>query len=171
MKQLFTGLLIFTILQVSAHVTQGQTRLGVVRCNYVALSVKDLTASLPFYSNVLGLNVVAVPAALAASQAWFDVGGGQQIRLVEGRSETNSAKSENTSISLMVSSLRLAEQQLRQRNVSVSRQNGPSGKPILLVNDPDGYQIELSEGKIKTESPGFLQSAAKTLWKSITTVE
>ena len=171
MKQLFTGLLIFTILLISIGVTQAQTRLGVVRCHYVALSVKDLTASLPFYSNVLGLNIVAVPSALAASQVWFDVGGGQQIRLVSGRSNDNSTKSENVSIALLVSSLRTAEQQLRQRNLSISRQIGPSGKPMLLVNDPDGYQIELTEGKAKTESPGFLQSAAKTLWKSITTVE
>jgi lactoylglutathione lyase len=171
MKQLFTGLLIFTILLVSVDVAHAQSRLGVVRCNHVALSVKNLTVSLPFYSNVLGLHIVAVPSGLATSQAWFDIGGGQQIRLVEGRSGAIEIKSENTSIALVVSSLHIAEQQLRQRNLAVSRQNGPSGKPILLVSDPDGYQIELSEGKAKSDGPSFLQSAAKTLWKSITTVE
>ncbi len=171
MKQLFTGLLIFTILLVSVEGTRAQSWLGVVRCNHVALSVKDLAISIPFYNNVLGLPILAVPSALASSQAWFDVGGGQQIRLVSGRPDGMSTKSENVSIALVVSSLRTAEQQLRQRNLAVSRQNGPSGKPILLVSDPDGYQIELTEGKAKSDSPSFLQSAAKTLWKSITTVE
>lgn len=170
MKQVL-GIGLFIGLLFGGNVARAQSRLGVVRCNYVTLAVKNLTVSLPFYGNVLGLTIVAVPSSLATSQAWFNVGGGQQIRLVEGRSEISSIKSENTSISLLVNSLRVAEQQLKQRNVPLSRQVNTAGKSVLLLTDPDGYQIELSEGKLKTDGPGFFQSAAKTLWKSITTVE
>ena len=166
MKQLI-GFLLCIGLQISGNVASAQSRLGVVRCTHVALPVKDLAVSLPFYSNVLGLPLVAVPSALASSQAWFDVGGGQQIRLIEGRPDGSSASI--TRIALVVKSLRQAEQQLKQRNPAVLRQTSQAGKPIIFVNDPDGYQIELSEGK--PEKPGFFQSAAKTLWKSITTVE
>ncbi|MBO0932794.1 VOC family protein [Fibrella aquatilis] len=165
----FVGLLLSIGLLFLVSVTQAQSRLGVLRCAYVALPVKDLSASLTFYNTVLGLQPVAVPSALANSQAWFNIGGGQQIRLIEGRADGGAIGATNSRIALVVSSLRQAEQQLRQRNPAVARQVGLAGKPVIYITDPDGYQLELSEGK--AESPGFLQSAAKTLWKSITTVE
>lgn len=145
----------------SALLAYGQSKQGAVGYAHVMLPVRNLTTSLPFYSTVLGLRIVAVPSGLASSQAWFDVGGGQQVRLVESKVESGNT----IHIGLLVSSLRRIEQQCRQRNLPVSS----LGKNSLVVTDPDGYQIELAEGK--REGPSFLQSAAKTLWKSITTVE
>lgn len=141
----------------------GQERLGIQRYGHIVLPVRSLAASISFYNNVLGLAPVAVPSSVASSQAWFQIGGGQQIRLVEGRPTVG------TNLALVVSSLKKAEQQLRQRGVSVSKQNLSTGLTTLYVTDPDGYVVEFNEGK--SEGPGFLQSAAKSIWRSMTEVD
>jgi len=144
-----------------------QGRLGIQRYSHIVLPVKSLGASIPFYNNVLGLKPVAVPSGIANSQAWFDIGGGQQIRLVEGR--TDATRTAGTNLALVVSSLRQTEQQLRQRGVAVSKQSLVTGITTLYVSDPDGYVLEFNQGK--SEGPGFLQSAAKSIWRSMTEVE
>ena len=154
MKKLLTG---FLFLFAFAAAGQGRLR-------HVVVPVKDIAGSIPFYANVLGLRAVAVPGSLAASQAWFDAGGGQQIRLIEGKTDVRGVQ-----LALAVGSLRQTEQQLRQRGVTVARQNSPTGRPALYLTDPDGYAIELAEAK--AEGPGFLQSAAKSIWRSMTEVE
>lgn len=165
MKQLFAGIYLIALLQMPGK-GLAQSALGL---SHVVLPVRELTISLPFYRNVLGLTGVAVPGALASTQAWFDVGGGQQLRLIEKRSDASSLRTGSLLLALRVSSLRQTEQQLRQRGASVTRQTNASGRPALLLTDPDGYVLELSEGK--APKSGFLQSAGKWLWQSITTVE
>lgn len=164
MKQQLTALLMLASLLAAG---QGQGRLGVQRYGHVVLPVRSLAISIPFYNNVLSLKPVAVPSGVASSQAWFEVGGGQQIRLVEGRPENS--RPSGTTLALVVNSLRQTEQQLRQRGVAVSRQNVATGRGNLYVSDPDGYVYEFNEGK--SEGPGFLQSAAKSIWRSMTEVE
>ncbi|HEX9956463.1 MAG TPA: VOC family protein, partial [Fibrella sp.] len=153
MKQRLTALLMLV-----SVLAAGQGRLGIQRYGHIVLPVKSLTASLPFYNNVLGLKPVAVPSRIASSQAWFEIGGGQQIRLVEGRSDAN--RSTGTTLALVVSSLKQAEQQLRQRGAFTSRQSMSTGRDILYVSDPDGYVFEFNEGK--SEGASVLQSAAKS---------
>lgn len=162
MKQRLTALLMLVSL-----VAAGQGRLGIQRYSYIVLPVKSLTASISFYNNVLGLKPVAVPGRIASSQAWFEIGGGQQIRLVEGRADVS--RTTGTTLVLVVSSLKQAEQQLRQRGAFISRQSMSTGRDIMSVSDPDGYVFEFNEGK--AEGPGFLQSAAKSIWRSMTDVE
>ncbi len=164
MKQRLTALLMLVSL-----VAAGQGRLGIQRYGHVVLPVKSLAASIPFYSNVLGLKPIAVPSGIASSQAWFEIGSGQQIRLVEGRTEASRSAGTAINLALIVSSLRQTEQQLRQRGVNVSRQSMSTGRSVLFVSDPDGYVVEFNEGK--SEGPGFLQSAAKSIWRSMTEVE
>lgn len=162
MKQRLTVLLMFVSL-----LAAGQGRLGIQRYGHVVLPVKSLAVSLPFYNTILGLKPVAVPSGIASSQAWFDIGGGQQIRLVEGRADGN--RTAGTNLALVVSSLRQTEQQLRQRGAAISKQNMSTGQTALYVSDPDGYVFEFNEGK--SDGPGFLQSAAKSIWRSMTEVE
>ena len=162
MKQRLTALLMLVSLMAA-----GQGRLGIQRYSYIVLPVKSLTASISFYNNVLGLKPIAVPSRIASSQAWFEIGGGQQIRLVEGRADAS--RTTGTTLALVVSSLRQAEQQLRQRGALVSRQSMSTGRDIMSVSDPDGYVFEFNEGK--PEGAGFLQSAAKSIWRSMTDVE
>ncbi|MEZ0487049.1 VOC family protein [Fibrella aquatica] len=162
MKQRLTVVLLLISLAAA-----GQERLGIQRYGHVVLPVKSLAVSIPFYNNVLGLKPVAVPSGIASSQAWFQIGGGQQIRLVEGRAESN--RPAGTNLALVVSSLKKTEQQLRQRGIATSRQNMSTGITTLSVLDPDGYTFEFNEGK--TEGPGFIQSAAKSIWRSMTEVE
>ncbi|WP_375443422.1 VOC family protein [uncultured Fibrella sp.] len=162
MKQRLTVILLLVSL-----VAAGQGRLGIQRYGHVVLPVKSLAASIPFYNNVLGLKPVAVPSGVASSQAWFEIGGGQQIRLIEGRSDASRPTTMN--LALVVSSLKQTEQQLKQRGVAISRQSMSTGQNSLYVSDPDGYVFEFNEGK--SEGPGFLQSAAKSIWRSMTEVE
>lgn len=165
MKQLFAGFYLIGLLLLSTQV-RAQSALGL---SHVVLPVRELTVSLPFYRNVLGLAGVAVPNTLANTQAWFDVGGGQQLQLVEKRLDASSLRSSSVSVALRVGSLRQTEQQLRQRGVSVTRQTNAGGRAVLLLTDPDGYVIELTQAK--AAKPGFFQSAGKWIWQSITTVE
>ena len=145
----------------------GQDQLGIQRVGHVVVPVKSLEVSMPFYGNLLGLKQLAVPGNLAASQAWFEIGGGQQIRLIEGRPDA--VRPPGTYLALVVGSLKQAERQLRQRGVSVSKQPTAPGRTGLLVADPDGYILEFIESK--PEGPGFLQSAAKAIWRSVTDVD
>lgn len=165
MKQLIAGIYLLCLLQLPGN-SLAQAALGL---DHVVLPVRELTVSLPFYRNVLGLAGVAVPGALASTQAWFDVGNGQQLQLVEKRIDASSLRTGSLLVALRVSSLRQTEQQLRQRGASVTRQTNANGKPTLLLTDPDGYLLELTEAK--APKPGLLQSAGKWLWQSITTVE
>ncbi|MEZ0610733.1 VOC family protein [Fibrella sp. WM1] len=156
------GLLLF-----SANITRAQASLQ--GFSHVVLPIRELGVSLPFYRNVLGLTGVAVPGTLSGSQAWFDIGGGQQLRLVERRTDVSSLRTSGVHVALQVGSLRQAEQLLKQHSAAVIRQTGASGLPVLQLNDPDGYLIELYEGK--ANKPGFIQSAGKWFWKSITSVD
>lgn len=136
---------------------------------HIVLPIRELGVSLPFYRNVLGLTGVAVPGALSGSQAWFDIGGGQQLRLAERRTDVSNLRTSGVHIALQVSSLRQTEQQLKQRGATVARQTGTTGQPVLQLTDPDGYLVELYEGR--ASKPGFVQSAGKWFWKSITSVD
>jgi lactoylglutathione lyase len=169
MKQRAITFGLFCLWLASSPALRAQQAGGVSGYQHVALPVRDLSVSLPFYRSVLALPGIAVPGTLAGSQAWFDLGGGQQLRLIEKRGES-SLRTNGLSVALRVPSLRQAEQQLRQRNATVARQTNATGAPILQLTDPDGYLVELIERK-PANKPGFVPTAAKWLWKQVTTVE
>lgn len=125
----------------------GQERLGTIRPGYVALHVKDLLASTRFYADVLTLSRVPAPTNVKASQVWFNLGNDQQIHLISGRTEEIINDRNGSHIALYVNSIERAEQYLRRRNLTYTRQVGPDDQLQLFVADPDGYLFGLNQGR------------------------
>ncbi len=164
MKKRVTGLLLLL-----SAVALGQGQPGSQGFGHVVLPVKSLAVSMAFYGNGLRLAPVAVPGNLASLQAWFEVGNGQQIRLVEGTGNVPAGRLGGVQVGWLVGSLRQTEQQLRQRGLTPIRQTGAGGKPTLTLTDPDGYGLEIGEGT--AERPGLLQKAARSIWESMKQVD
>lgn len=141
MKLLFWGFLFV------ATGAMGQDRLGIIRPDFVALHVKDLSVSARFYADVLALSPLSLPDNLKASQVWFNLGSDQQIHLVGGRREEIINDRNGTHIALYVNSVSRAEQYLRKRNLPYTKQSGPDGQVQLFITDPDGYVFELNQSR------------------------
>lgn len=169
MKQRMQWLVILGLVWGTLTQAMAQSATGFQGYSHVDLPIRELGVSLPFYRNILGLTGVAVPGTLAGSQAWFDLGGGQQLHLVERRTDVSSLRTGGVHVALQVSSLRRTEQQLKGRSATVTRQTNSAGRAVLQLTDPDGYLIELYEGKASKN--GILQSAGNWFWKSITSVD
>ncbi len=123
------------------------TALGVVGHNHVALHVKDIPVSAAFYRDIVGLKPIPVPDNLKATRAWFDVGNGQMIHLLDGRTETIAHDRNGGHIALFVSNIANSEQFLTAHNLPFHKQVRFDGVTQIYFSDPDGYLLELNEPK------------------------
>jgi catechol 2,3-dioxygenase-like lactoylglutathione lyase family enzyme len=128
----------------SASVTAS---LGIMGHNHVALHVKDIPTSAAFYRDIIGLTPIAVPDNLKATRAWFSINNGQQVHLLDGRTETIQDDRNGRHLALFVRSIPESEQFLKQKNLPYHRQVRFDGVVQLYFPDPDGYLIELNEGR------------------------
>ncbi|MBC8151599.1 MAG: VOC family protein [Bacteroidetes bacterium] len=145
---LFSSLLVLTSL--ASLPVQAQTAsatLGVIRHNHLALHVKDIPASAAFYRDILGLKPVPVPDNLKATRAWFDVGDGQMIHLLDGRTETIAHDRNGGHIALFVQDIAASERFLTAHNLTFHKQVRFDGVTQIYFSDPDGYLFELNEPK------------------------
>jgi len=127
--------------------TPGVATLGVVRHNHLALQVKDLPTSAAFYRDVLGLKPIPVPDNLKTIRAWFDLGQGQQIHLLAGRTAPVVNDRNGSHFAVFVASIEQSERFLTERGLPYHRQVRFDGVAQLYFADPDGYLIELNQGK------------------------
>jgi glyoxylase I family protein len=117
----------------------------VTSCLHVAVMVSNLTRSIEFYSNILGLT--KVDRDLKYPGVWYQIGD-LQIHLIEDlnyqpRVEIDLNKStRNPHIALGVRDLEIAKQQLLAANCVAKMSN--SGRAALFTQDPDGNIIELT---------------------------
>ncbi len=117
----------------------------VTSCLHVAVIVSNLTRSIEFYSNLLGLT--KVDRDLKYPGIWYQVGD-LQIHLIEDlhyqpNVEIDLSKSTRSPhIALGVRDLDVAKQQLLAANCVVKMSN--SGRAALFTQDPDGNAIELT---------------------------
>ena len=139
--------LLLILLLSSAVTAFGQDSLGVVGHNHLALHVKDIPASAKFYGEVIGLKSVAVPQNLKATRAWFAIGNGQMIHLLDGRTETITHDRNGSHIALFVSDIGKSEAFLKAHNIPFHKQIRFDGIAQIYFADPDGYLLELNEGK------------------------
>ncbi|WP_077921265.1 VOC family protein [Spirosoma sp. 209] len=135
------------IFLVTTGTVLGQDKLGISRFNHLALHVKDIPASATFYREVLGLKPVPVPDNLKATRAWFDLGNGQMIHLLDGRTETITHDRNGSHFALFVDNIGQSEAFLKAKNITYHRQVRFDGVVQLYFADPDGYLFELNEGK------------------------
>jgi glyoxylase I family protein len=107
--------------------------------------VSNLTRSIEFYSNILGLK--KVDRDLKYPGVWYQIGD-LQIHLIEDLNyqpsvEIDLVKStRNPHIALGVGDLEAAKQQLVAAKCVVKMSN--SGRAALFTQDPDGNAIELT---------------------------
>ncbi len=139
--------LLLALLLAPAITAFGQDSLGVVGHNHLALHVKDIPASAKFYREVIGLKPVPVPENLKATRAWFDMGNGQMIHLLDGRTENITHDRNGSHIALFVSDIGKSEAFLKARNIPFHKQTRFDGVAQIYFADPDGYLLELNQGK------------------------
>lgn len=149
MKKRLALLVLVSICSIPSLVL-GQDKLGVIRHNHLAIHVKDVPASAEFYRDVLGLKSIPVPDNLKLTRAWFDIGDGQQIHLLNGRTETITHDRNGSHYALFVEDIEKSEQFLKNRNIPYHRQVRFDGVIQLYFSDPDGYLFELNPGKKST---------------------
>lgn len=149
MKKLLVFLLFITAVATPGAVS-GQDRLGVVRHNHLAIQVKDIPVSAAFYRDVLGLKSIPVPDNLKATRAWFDMGDGQMIHLLDGRTQPIAHDRNGSHYALFVEDIGKSEAFLKAKNINYHRQVRFDGVVQLYFPDPDGYLFELNEGKKST---------------------
>ncbi len=141
---LFLG---FAGFSTSAQAQSAPTSLGVIRHNHVALHVKDIPASAAFYRDIVGLKPIPVPDNLKTTRAWFDIGDGQMIHLLDGRTETIVHDRNGGHIALFVGDIAKSEQFLTAHHITFHKQVRFDGVTQIYFADPDGYLLELNEQK------------------------
>lgn len=114
--------------------------------NHLALSVQDIEASTLFYRDVLGLKPIAVPDELKAIRSWFELGGGQDLHLLAGRTAPVTNNDRNAAhFALTIQDANEVEAVLVEKKVAYHRQQRFDGAWQIYISDPDGYVIELNE--------------------------
>ncbi|WP_338875609.1 VOC family protein [Spirosoma sp. SC4-14] len=151
MKKLFIPLLFTCICLVSTSVL-AQDKLGIVRHNHLSIHVKDVPKSAAFYRDVMGLKPIPVPDNLKAIRAWFDLGDGQQIHLLNGRTEDIVHDKNGSHFALFVADINKSEQYLKSQNIAFHRQVRFDGVVQVYFSDLDGYLFKLNEAPKQTKA-------------------
>lgn len=113
--------------------------------NHVALHVQDVDVSCRFYGQILDLPQIARPA-FTFPGAWFSLGPVQQLHLIGERTLPVVAEPRGNHFALRVASIRVAEEDLRRKNVKFSGpKQRPDGMWQIFMQDPDGHVVELTE--------------------------
>ncbi|RYF62461.1 MAG: glyoxalase [Cytophagaceae bacterium] len=151
MKKTVTFLL-FSVSLLTSCLVSGQDKLGITRHNHISIHVKDVPASAAFYRDVIGLKSIPVPENLKAIRAWFDLGNGQQIHLLDGRTEQIVHDRSGSHYALFVEDINKSEQYLKNKNIPYHRQVRFDGIVQVYFSDLDGYMFELNEDKKLTSA-------------------
>jgi len=115
--------------------------------HHASFLVSDLSRSLSFYCDLLGLVINTTRPAMKFDGAWLDINPNQQIHLLvlpnPDSLERPKHGGRDRHIALMVKNLADIRATLiaAQQNVTESQ----SGRPALFCRDPDGNTIELIE--------------------------
>ncbi len=118
------------------------------RLHHVSLVVADTARALRFWRDLVGLEVLRERPDLGYPGAWLDLGGGQQLHLLElpnpdpvtGRPDH---VGRDRHIALTVQDLEAWAARLEAAGVAFTRSR--SGRRALFCRDPDGNGLELVE--------------------------
>jgi len=146
MKHLFLFFVVITLFSsVDSSAQVASSKLGNVTWNHLALQVKDIEASKAFYKDIIGLKPVTVPDNLKAIRGWFDIGNGQMIHLLAGRTTPVVNDKNGSHFSVFVDSIEQAEKFLTSKNIEFHKQVRFDNVTQIYFADPDGYLIELNQ--------------------------
>ena len=118
------------------------------RLHHVSLIVADTARALRFWRDLVGLEVLPERPDLGYPGAWLDLGGGQQLHLLEvpnpdpvtGRP---AHVGRDRHLALAVEDLDAWAARLEAAGVAFTRSR--SGRRALFCRDPDGNGLELVE--------------------------
>ena len=113
---------------------------------WTTLMVKDMEASLKFYSEIIGLEIAARFSAAPGTELAFLGTGDTQIELVFNAESTNAVVGDAVSFGFDVPSLDEALQMVKEKNIPIH--SGPFTHPTVkffFVQDPNGLKIQLKE--------------------------
>ena len=146
MKRIFSLILVAQLFYSFDSSAQESTlKLGNVTWNHLALQVKDVEVSKAFYKDVIGLKPIEVPDNLKAIRGWFDIGNGQMIHLLAGRTTPVVNDKNGSHFSIFIDSIVQAEKFLSSKKLEFHKQVRFDGVTQIYFADPDGYLIELNE--------------------------
>lgn len=115
--------------------------------NHFAIEVKDLDRSIQFYREILKFEMLPRPAFDFAG-AWFDIGLGQQIHLIENKTlKITFAGSRALHFAFEVIDLVAVKIYLMEKGVEITKdiKKRPDGVLQMFVKDPDGYYLEFTQ--------------------------
>ena len=120
----------------------------IIRINHVSLLVADTQRALGFYHGTLGLAISTQRPELGFPGAWLDVGGGQQIHLLELVSDAGEHRlaehgGRDRHLAMDVDSLEAVMHALDEAGIDYTLSR--SGRRALFCRDPDGNALELVE--------------------------
>jgi len=118
---------------------------------WTTINVKDMDASIAFYSDLVGLKVLnRFPAGPGKEIAFMGNGVNDEttVELMTDAGLTSISRGESISLGFAINSVDEMLKNVASRNVKV--QNGPFETPsfkFFTVQDPDGWNIQFFEKK------------------------
>lgn len=116
----------------------------ILKIDHVALHVSEVARSVAFYKEVLGLEPLDRPD-FDFDGAWFGLGSGYQLHLLEGLYYKVESDSRKSHFALKVADIHACAEHLAHMGVPF---RGPKARPDgvlqVFLYDPDGHCIELN---------------------------
>ncbi len=120
-------------------------KLSIKAFNHVALQVSDVTQSADFYSKVLDLEEIRIPA-FDYPVRWFSLGENRELHLIGRKEACTSTGIRGNHFCLEVTDILQAEKHLIDLGIDyMPIKLRPDGVKQLFFTDPDGHFIELCE--------------------------
>ncbi len=116
-------------------------RAGVLPVQHVSLNVVDVAAALPFYTQVLGLQVLSRPD-FGIPGAWLGTGNGVQIHLIE---DPTFVAPSGPHLAFETADIDGETVRLRDLGVDVGEPFELDGMRQAFFHDPSGNQFELNQ--------------------------
>ena len=145
-KRVFVVSFVFFIFSLSVF-SQKKEKINIMGYNHVSLQVRNLTNSLNFYKEIIGLEQLPRPN-FATKGAWLKVPHEvEELHLIEGRKDSviSDMTGSTTHFSWQIPDVKAAEKYLKTTNVTIHKQSRVDGVMQLYLLDPDGYLIELTQ--------------------------
>ena len=124
----------------------------ITRINHVGIPISDRKKTLPFYRDVLGLNVI--PSQVDGSTViWTQLADGAMIHPIEP-AEGNERNPASWHVALQVDDIDAAREKMVEEGYEITSEGERhDGQRFLFVNDPDGNRIEIAtENNRKTNN-------------------
>lgn len=125
--------------------TTHRTNMHILSLNHVALHVSDVSRSIDFYGKKLGFRPLKRPD-FEFPGAWFELGHGQQLHLIGGRSAEVYSSNRGNHFALEVKSIHQTADFLLEQGVQfIGPKVRPDGAWQIFTIDPDGHFVEFCE--------------------------